>query len=158
MNENAVIRVGEPLPVIASAEAVAHLTIRVQWKDGTCDLINILPMVERYKMLRPLKADADLFRSLKVSPHGTSIEWGEDMDISAVMLDSLARCQRVMTTEQFRSWLAERSLTLDAAAPALGTSRRTVASISTGERKMDLTMTLACAGYDARLKIQTANG
>jgi hypothetical protein len=156
MSDSDIIRVGEPLPVIAAAAPAGGLAVRVQWADGRSDVIDLNPLVARYRMLRPLKSDSARFAGLRVGLRGSSIEWGDDMDIGAETLEFLARCQRIMTTDDFRAWMQRHGLTLDTAGPALGVSRRTVADMSSGNRPMDLTMTLACEGYDARVKAVAA--
>jgi hypothetical protein len=150
-----IISVGDPLPVIAAVVAAGHLRVRVTWAGGGTDVVDLAPAAARWRMLRPLKDDPALFAAVRVGYMGSSIEWRDDIDVGAPLLERLARCQRVMTTDDFRAWMRRHNLTLDAAAPVLGVSRRLIADMSTGNRPMDLTMTLACEGYDARASAGT---
>jgi DNA-binding XRE family transcriptional regulator len=142
------VAVGKPIPRIRAAKAGEGYSVAVTWENGTTDGIDLLPFIFGYKVFRPLRNDRALFESLQVDEDGTAIVWTDAMDMAAYTLERLAESQRVWTTDDVRDWMKRHHLTLDSAAPVLGVSRRTMAAISSGERPVDLTLTLALRGYD----------
>ncbi|HYG28707.1 MAG TPA: helix-turn-helix transcriptional regulator [Allosphingosinicella sp.] len=56
-----------------------------------------------------------------------------------------------MPAADFRAWMERHDLTRDAAAEALGLSRRTIGYYLSGEQPVPKTVMLATEGYDGRL-------
>jgi hypothetical protein len=142
------ISVGKPIPRLQAARAAKGYSVAVTWENGIVDTIDLSPFILGYKVFRPLRSDRALFESVQVDEDGTAIVWSEAIDMAAYTLERLAESQRVWTTDEVRDWMKRHHLTLDSAAPVLGISRRTMAAISSGERPVDLTLTLALRGYD----------
>jgi DNA-binding XRE family transcriptional regulator len=152
MSQDETFSVGEPLPKIEAVEPDLDLTVRVTWATGVSERIDLSPIILGYRTFKRLRHDRALFAQVHLDAYRSAIVWNDEMDLAAYTLEHLARAQRVMSPEDFREWMARHHLTLDAAAAALGVSRRTVAAISTGARAMDLTMSLACRGWDAAMR------
>lgn len=151
MTPNDTITVGAPIPRLRAVVPAGELAVTVTWEDGRSDEIDLAPVILGFKLFRPLREDRALFESVRPGDFGSSIVWNDEMDLASYTLERLADSRRVMSTAEFREWMKRNHLTLDTAAPVLGLSRRTVAAISSGERPMDLTTTLACRGYEAIL-------
>lgn len=146
------IRVGAPIPRITAVAPAGGLSVAVTWDNGHADTIDLAPMILAYRVFKPLRDDPALFATVAVEEYGCAIRWNDAMDMAHYTLERLAAQQRVMDTATFNAWRERNHLTLDTAASVLGISRRVVAAISSGKRPMDLTTTLACEGYDARVR------
>lgn len=149
MPPNDTITVGNPIPRLCAVAPAAGFTVTVTWEDGRAEEIDLAPVILGFKVFRPLRDNRPLFEGVRLGDYGSAIVWDEDMDLASYTLERLADSRRVMSSAEFREWMKRNHLTLDTAAPVLGLSRRTVAAISSGERSMDLTTTLACRGYEA---------
>ncbi|WP_349370801.1 hypothetical protein [Salinarimonas sp.] len=96
MTENDTIVVGRVLPRIAAVEAVGSRAVRVTWAEGDgvagAQTVDLSPMLDRYKLYAPLRADPTLFATVRVGAYGSALVWGEDeaIDMSALALESLA--------------------------------------------------------------------
>jgi len=149
MSQDDTIAFGTPLPRLRTVAPSEGLAVHVSWEDGRSEDIDLAPVILGFKVFRPLREDRALFESVRLGDFGSSIVWTDDMDLAAYTLERLAESRHVMSVVEFREWMKRNHLTLDTAAPVLGISRRTAAAISSGERPMDLTTTLACRGYEA---------
>jgi len=156
MTRNETISVGEPIPRLRSVVPAEGFAVVVTWENGLSEEIDLTPIILGFKMFRPLREDRALFELVRLGEFGSSIVWTDDMDLAAYTLERQAESRRVMPVTEFREWMKRNHLTLDTAAPVLGMSRRTVAAISSGERPMDLTTTLACRGYEAIIRRSAA--
>jgi hypothetical protein len=86
-----------------------------------------------------------MFAAVQVGEHGTHVAWSDDIDMAADTLWRLAREQSgaTMTADAFRHWRERKAYTLDAAALALGLSRRMVAYYDRGAKPIPRTVALA---------------
>lgn len=122
----------------------------VQWDDDSHDEIDLAAIIAARPVLAPL-ADPAIFSDLLLSQDGWSIEWPAcGIDLGAQQLRRWADEQagRTMPREAFRSWVDGHGFTLEAAAEALGLSRRTIAYYLSGEQPVPKTVMLATSGYD----------
>lgn len=134
------------LPRITEVEAGEQpWTLRVRWDRGEESLVDVSGMIETFRVYAPLRQLPELFRRVRVGEYGTDVAWTGDIDMSADTLWRLAREQSgaTMTAEAFRCWRERRGYTLDAAAKALGISRRMVAYYETGNRPIPRLVALA---------------
>ena len=134
--------------------AVTHgaAGLAIQWDDGTRDEVDLAPVIAARPVLKAL-AEPAVFHNIRVAEDGWSIEWPEcGIDLGAAQLRRWADEQagRAMPREAFRAWMERHGLTLDAAADALGLSRRTIAYYLSGEQPVPKTVMLATEGYDRR--------
>jgi len=137
---------------IAGANTRGVAGLAVHWDDGTRDAIDLAPVIAAHPALAPL-ADPELFHRIHVPEDGWSIEWPAcGIDFGAPQLRRWADEQagRAMPREKFRAWVDRHAFTLDAAAEALGLSRRMIAYYLSGEQPVPKTVMLATEGYDRR--------
>ena len=154
MAEDAV-EVGAPLPRLASIEPADGFVVRVSWAEGTrvgrIDEVDLSPIIMRFALYRSLRENPALFATARLRDSGSAVEWGheaerDELDMSAVTIERLAG--EIMTNEEFRAFLRRNQLTFDAAAAALGLSRRQVAYFSR-DKPIPRTVALACRGWEA---------
>lgn len=150
MSATDTIRVGEPLPLIASVSPHDRWTVAVTWADGRRQRVDLAPAVFTYKLYRPLRDDPTLFRTVHIVDGGSAIGWGDDesIDMDASTVGRLA--EEAMEPADFAGFLKRHRLTYDAAAAQLGISRRLVAYYAS-ERQVPRYIALACAYLDGKL-------
>lgn len=156
MTDPDIVRVGEPMPRLASVLPVGETSVCVEWSDGPRahrrEMIDLAPILFRLKCYRPLREDPDLFRTVGVIRSGSAIGWGgggddASLDMAATTLEQLA--EETMTPADFKAFLDRNGLTFDAAAAQLGISRRLVAYYA-GRREAPRYIALACNYLDAQ--------
>lgn len=136
---------------ITGVTPVSALVISVAWDDNEMTAIDLAPIIAARTALKPL-AQADEFAAVTVSQDGWSLEWPCGIDFGAPQLRRWADEQagRIMAPAAFRAWVENHGFTIDAAAAALGLSRRTIAYYLSGEQPIPKTVMLATIGYDGR--------
>ena len=136
---------------ITGVTPVSALVISVAWDDNEMTAIDLAPIIASRTALRPL-VQADEFAAVTVSQDGWSLEWPCGIDFGAPQLRRWADEQagRIMAPAAFRAWVESHGFTIDAAAAALGLSRRTIAYYLSGEQPISNTVMLATIGYDGR--------
>lgn len=127
-------------------------TLTIKWVDGPSVSVDLAADIQRSRALKPLR-DAREFAKVRVGEGGHSAVWPSGVDLGA---DRLWRDTLLATghadTVAFNDWRMALGLSLNAAAEALGLSRRMVAYYSAGEKSVPKTVLLACAGYSAQLR------
>lgn len=133
-----------PRIVAVSAGKRPH-TLRIRWDHGGEHSVDVSALLEKFCVYAPLRQDAALFQRVRVGEHGTDIVWSDELDMSADTLWRLAREQAgvTMSAEDFRQWRQQKALTLDAAASALGISRRMAAYYDHGDKPIPRVVALA---------------
>ena len=136
---------------ITGVTPVSALVISVAWDDNEMTAIDLAPIIAARTALQPL-VQADEFAAVTVSQDGWSLEWPCGIDFGAPQLRRWADEQagRIMAPAAFRAWVENHGFTIDAAAAALGLSRRTIAYYLSGEQPIPKTVMLATIGYDGR--------
>jgi DNA-binding transcriptional regulator YiaG len=121
------------------------MTLRVSWDRGDESLIDLSGMVKSFRVYKPLRGSPDLFRRVRVGDHGTDVVWTDEIDMAADTLWRLAQEQAgaTLSSEGFRQWRERKAYTLDAAAAALGISRRMVAYYEQGKKPIPRVVALA---------------
>ena len=66
--------------------------LRLVWKDGRTDLVEMSGVVGRLKAFKPLR-DPRVFRKVRVIAEGLGIGWANDLDYSARSLQLLLKSQ-----------------------------------------------------------------
>ncbi len=138
----------EPRRITAVAIGHQGRAVTVTWADSGTSTIDLMPWIMGGKLARLL--DQAYFAKAAVGEYGWSIAWGgEEIEIDSVHLQMLAAEQRglVYSPDGMKRWRGRFGLTLDAAAAALGLSRRTVAYYEAGEKPIPKAVALACKGY-----------
>jgi len=139
------------LPRIADVVAGKEpMTLRVRWAGGGENLVDVSGMVQSFRIYTPLRRSPELFGTVRVGEYGADVVWTDEIDMSADTLWRLAQEQagKTMTAAEFRQWRERRAYTLDAAASALGISRRMVAYYEQGGRAIPRVVALATRGLD----------
>jgi hypothetical protein len=128
-------------------------TLRIRWSHGEDSVIDVSGIIETYRVYAPLRSNPDSFAAVKVGEYGTHIAWTDDIDMAASTLGRLAQEQSgaTMTADAFRRWRERQAYTLDAAARALGLSRRIVAYYDQGEKPIPRTVALAAKALELGL-------
>lgn len=109
-------------------------------------------MIAAHKALAPLKKK-DEFARLKISRDKWSLEWPRGVEFGAEQVRRWADEQagETMRVADFRAWIDEHGLTQEAAAQALGLSRRMIAYYLSGEKVIPKTVMLATEGWAGRI-------
>jgi DNA-binding XRE family transcriptional regulator len=125
--------------------------LQIQWNTGEQSLVDVSGIIDSFRFYAPLRDSAELFRRVRVGEHGADVVWPGELDMSSDTLWRLAREQSgsTMTAEAFRRWRERRAYTLDAAAQALGLSRRMIAYYEKGERPIPRVVALATRALEA---------
>ncbi|CAJ0864281.1 hypothetical protein AMST5_01658 [freshwater sediment metagenome] len=131
--------------IVAVAPGDRDMTLRVSWDRGDESLIDLSGMVKSFRVYKPLRGSPDLFRRVRVGDHGTDVVWTDEIDMAADTLWRLAQEQAgaTLSSEGFRRWRERKAYTLDAAAAALGISRRMVAYYEQGKKPIPRVVALA---------------
>jgi hypothetical protein len=134
---------------ITSAAYVDEHNVRVRFDNGKAFTVNLREPVYRLKGLRAVR-HTKAFSRVAVGPDGYSLAWPGDLDIGADTLWQMALEQHGRADAvEFIRWRRNHSLSLTAAAEALGLSRRQVAYYASGEHEVPRTVLLACKGWEA---------
>lgn len=128
--------------------------LEIEWNNGKRQTVDLLEHINTFPVLRPLM-DLTLFGQAAVGDWGFDVNWGDDLELSAVTLHRLALEQsgEVMLTQDFRKWMLSNNLSLSAAAVELGFSRRTITAYSSGAALIPKHVGLACRGWEYEHKI-----
>lgn len=134
------------LPRIVAVSADKEpLTLRVRWDKGDESRVDVSSLIETFRVYEPLRRSPALFRQARVGEQGTDVVWNDEIDMSADSLWRLAQEQSgvTMSPDAFKHWRERKAYTLDAAARALGISRRMVAYYEQGAKPIPRVVALA---------------
>jgi len=143
-------------PLIRAVKAKPPATLEIAWRAGENSTVDVSRLIKRFKLYAPLR-NAALFTRAKADPWGHAVNWSGEIDMGADQLYELAREQAgEWGPERFAAWMAKHGLSLNAAADALGLSRRMIAHYRTGSRPIPRVVALACEGLSVRWKKRAA--
>jgi len=143
-------------PLIRAVKAKPPATLEIAWRAGENSTVDVSRLIKRFKLYAPLR-NAALFTRAKADPWGHGVNWSGEIDMGADQLYELAREQAgEWGPERFAAWMAKHGLSLNAAADALGLSRRMIAHYRTGSRPIPRVVALACEGLSVRWKKRAA--
>ena len=137
--------------IVSVASGKKALTLRVHWNTGDDTLVDVSGLINSFRTYAPLRENPNLFGKARVGEHGADVVWSDELDISNDTLWRLAQEQSgsTMSPDEFRRWRERRAYTLDAAAKALGVSRRMIAYYEKGEWPIPRVVTLATRALEA---------
>ncbi len=137
--------------ILRRVKALDGLRLALSYADGENFEVSIEPITGRFKVFKPL-LNAEVFKTAAIVPGGFAVRWAKDdsLELAADNLRARAIEQSSQYSYEFLwNWMHKHSFTLDAAANALGLSRRMIAYYRNGEKPLPMTVALACHGYDA---------
>jgi predicted DNA-binding transcriptional regulator AlpA len=135
---------------IKAVEALNPYVLRLTFGDGEVMTVDLKEIIDCIPALSPLKAP-QLFTKARAGEWGLAVEWipGE-IDMAADNLRAEAIEQRGgISHERIWDWMYRNSLTLNAAAEALGMSRRMLAYYRSGQKPIPKHIWLACIGWES---------
>lgn len=137
--------------IVSVAPGAAPLSLRIAWDSGDEGVVDLSGHLGRFRIYEPLRRSPELFARAAVGEHGTDVVWTEDIDVAADTLWRLSQEQsgHTMSADAFRSWRERKSYSLDAAARALGLSRRMVAYYEQGEKPIPRVVALATRALES---------
>lgn len=144
---------------IAAVHAVAgKYELDITWSNGKHHAVNLAEHIRSFPALKPLTKLA-LFSKAQVGEWGFDVTWGDDLELAATTLHRLALEQagEIMPAYAFKQWMADNKLSLTAAADALGFTRRTITSYSSGSALIPKHVALACKGWEYEHKLHQPN-
>jgi hypothetical protein len=143
---------------ITGVKAVAPSTLELSYADHANLQVDLKPIIRKHRTLSHL-LDPAVFAKARVGEFGGSVIWGSDDNLELAADNLRARAIEQAggySHEVIWNWMARHSLTLDAAADALGVSRRMLAYYRSGERPVPRTVVLACLGWEAQQQVAEA--
>lgn len=131
--------------IVAVTADEKPLTLRIRWDKADESLVDVSGLVESFRVYEPLRLSPDLFGQARVGEYGADVVWSDAIDMAADTLWRLAQEQTgaTMSADAFRDWRERKAYTLDAAARALGVSRRMVAYYEQGAKPIPRVVALA---------------
>jgi DNA-binding transcriptional regulator YiaG len=131
--------------IVAVRPGEQPMSLRVRWDNGEESLIDVSGLIDSFRIYAPLRESPEMFGQVRLGEYGTDVVWSDEIDMSADALWRLAQEQAgaTMTADEFRHWRERKAYTLDAAAKALGLSRRMVAYYEQGDRPIPRVVALA---------------
>ncbi|MDR1661223.1 MAG: DUF2442 domain-containing protein [Azoarcus sp.] len=141
---------------LASVTPLNGMVLEVRYTGGQVVHVDFSELPERFAVFADLRKP-DFFRAATVADWGHTLEWpnGEGLDADRVMEMGLEQAGRVDTLA-FRRWQERNRLSLNAAAEAIGVTRRTASQYRTGARPVPRTVALACKGWEAERDVAPA--
>jgi len=126
------------------------LTLRISWDKGGESLVDVSGLIATFRVYEPLRRSPKLFARARVGEYGADVVWSDDVDMSADTLWRLAQEQTgaTMSADAFKHWRERKAYTLDAAARALGLSRRMVAYYEQDAKPIPRVVALATRGLE----------
>ena len=143
---------GVSQPRISEIRALRDFRLWLVWaagsRPGHTDSVDLAPVINTYKLYRPLRNNDELFQTARLVDSGNVVEWGDgSIGMSAELIEDIAN--ESMTPHDFAGFLRRNDLTQEAAAALLGYSRRQIGNfVSVGP--IPRVVALACYGYEAR--------
>lgn len=150
MSANDIEATGLAMPRLDSVRAGTPHKVVVRWSAGShaniSEEIDLAPIINTYRIFRPLRNNDALFRTVRVIDDGNAIGWdGDDLELSADALEALA--EQTMTPAAFAAFMKRFRLTETAIAAILGYSRRQIGYFKT-TGPIPRVVALACKGYE----------
>jgi len=129
------------------------LTLIVTWSEGhragQVDRIDLAPVINTYKIFRPLRKNETLFNTACLADDGSTVVWeGRDLELSAEAIELLA--EQIMSPAEFTAFMKRNNLTEEAVAAILDYSRRQIGYFKT-TGPIPRVVALACKGYEKEM-------
>jgi len=137
--------------LIKAVNASKPYRLTITFGDNATMTVDLKETIGRIPALSSLK-DKELFSSAVIEEHGLSVEWRQgELDMAGDNLRAKAIEQAGgISHERIWEWMHKNDLTLDAAAEALGISRRMLAYYRSGQKPIPKHIWLACIGWESQ--------
>lgn len=140
---------------ITAVAVIPPSRLRLTYADGEVMLVNLQSTIKKHPVLKQL-GNAEIFVKATVGEWGGSIIWpdNENLELASDNLRALAIEQSGSASHELLwNWMEQHRLTLDAAAEALGLSRRMLAYYRSGKKPVPRTVALACIGWETEQRL-----
>lgn len=140
------------LPRVDSVKPTAKpYIVAVKWRDGSEAEVDISGPVGTFRHFAPLRENPAMFAQVAVGEWGSHLVWPGEIEMAANTIWRLHQEQsgKTISGEDFRAWRQKKAYTQEAAAKALGISRRMVVYYEDGVKPVPRTVALATRGLDA---------
>jgi hypothetical protein len=99
---------GVPLPRISRLRVFADFRVSVLWAEGSrtgaADTVDLAPVIDTYKLYRPLRNNKKLFQTARLVDDGSAIAWGDGtIDMPAEMIEDIADQAMALSPKDFAS-------------------------------------------------------
>lgn len=130
-------------------EVTGPAQLRLAFADGAEYPLDLAPVICAYPALA-LLSDPALFATARLDTRGGYLVWiDDDLEMAADNLRNLAVEQAGgIGHERLLNWMHDNSLTQQAAAQAIGVSRRMLNYYLSGTKPIPKTVWLACIGWE----------
>lgn len=125
MGNEEFVGTGAPLPRIASAEYLDGRRVRIVWRTGETDDVDLTPALVSHRLFIRLRSDDELFRTLRVDEYGDALVWDDGAELAATWIYEIASPS--LSNDEFRKAMDDLNMTLDGMAIRLGIARRLIA-------------------------------
>src|SRR5215470_6599852 len=95
---------GAPPPRISEIRALPGFRLAIVWAQGSrtgrADFVDLAPVINTYKLYRPLRNNEELFQTARLVDDGKVVEWGDGtIDMPAELIEDIAN--KAMTPQHF---------------------------------------------------------
>lgn len=126
MVNNDMVGTGTPLPRIGHVEVLDARRLRVTWRSGETNDVDVAPALLSHRLFVDLRSNDELFRTASKDEYGDAVVWSDGSELAATWLYELAEPAE-LTNDEFRSAMESLHMSLDGMAVRLGIARRLVA-------------------------------
>lgn len=126
MAEVELVGTGIPLPRIVSVRPLDGRVLRIGWKSGESQDVDVEPALLSHRAYVRLRTDDDLFRSAHLDEFGDAVVWNDGSELAATWIHELS-APSDLTNDEFRQAMDGLQLSLDGMATRLGVARRLIA-------------------------------
>ncbi len=117
--------VGPSVPRLARVRAERGSSLMLSWKDGKTTRVDLTGLIARHRLFAGL-SDPAVFAGAVMIENGHGVAWGDDLDLSAETLRSMAEVQAGWTGEDFTRWMERLKLSNATAADVLDVHINTI--------------------------------
>lgn len=140
-----------PMPSIKGLQVRDDARLEVTWnrggRAGRTEIVDLSPVINKYRVYAPIRRK-EAFAKVRLEDDGETLVWGDDIDMSATLVEDAAQDQ--MTGSDFQLFLERNCLTRQEAAAELGRSLRAIQDYVVCTEPLPRLVMLACKGYEAR--------
>jgi hypothetical protein len=135
---------GPSVPRLTRVRAERGTSLVLTWKDGKVTRVDLTGLVARHQLFADL-SDPAVFAGVAMIENGHGVGWGDDLDLSAETLRSLAEAQAGWTGKDFTRWMERLKLSNATAADVLDVHINTIKRLKTADNLDRLTTVTAQA-------------